>query len=78
MSIKSEIEQSIRGSSVQGVIDWIQAHEYEIDKIFVVMEFEDKTIDAAYSTGDVAVSLGLLELGKQIAIRSMDEESKAE
>ena len=63
-----------RGSSVQGVIDWLQEHEEEIDKIVVVMEFEDKTIDAAYSTGDVTVTLGLLELGKPIAIRTMDYE----
>lgn len=63
-----------RGSSVQGVIDWLQAHEEEISKVFVVMEFEDKTIDASWSTGNVTVSLGLLELGKQIVIRSMDYE----
>ena len=43
MSIKSEIEMEERGSSVQGVIDWLQEHEEEIDKIVVVMEFEDKT-----------------------------------
>ena len=74
MSIKSEIEMEERGSSVQGVIDWVQEHEEEIDKIVVVMEFEDKTIDAAYSTGNVTVTLGMLELGKQVAIRSMAEE----
>lgn len=74
MSIKSEIEMEERGSSVQGVIDWLQAHEEEISKVFVVMEFEDKTIDASWSTGNVTVSLGLLELGKQIVIRSMDYE----
>lgn len=74
MSIKSEIEMEERGSSVQGVIDWLQAHEEEIDKLVVVMEFDDKTIDAAYSTGNVAVTLGLLELGKPIAIRTMDYE----
>lgn len=74
MSIKSEIEMEERGSSVQGVIDWLQEHEEEIDKIVVVMEFEDKTIDAAYSTGNVTVTLGLLELGKQVAIKSMDYE----
>ena len=33
MSIKSEIEMEERGSSVQGVIDWIQEHEEEIEKI---------------------------------------------
>ena len=74
LSIKSEIEMEERGSSVQGVIDWLQEHEEEIDKIVVVMEFEDKKIDAAYSTGNVTVTLGMLELGKQVAIRSMDEE----
>ena len=75
MSIKSEIEMEERGSSVQGVIDWLQSHEEEIDKIVVVMEFEDKTIDAAYSTGNVMVTLGMFELGKQVAIKSMDEEN---
>ena len=74
LSIKGENEMGEPGSSVQGVIDWQQAHEEEIDKIVVVMEFEDKTIDAAYSTGNVTVTLGMLELGKQVAIRSMDEE----
>ena len=39
LSIKSEIEMEERGSSVQGVIDWVQEHEEEIDKIVVVMEF---------------------------------------
>lgn len=76
MSIKSEIEMEERGSSVQGVIDWLQAHEEEIDKLVVVMEFEDKTIDASYSTGNVTVTLGLLELGKQVAIKSMDCEEE--
>ena len=76
MSIKSEIEMEERGSSVQGVIDWLQAHEEEIDKLVVVMEFDDKTIDASYSTGNVTVTLGLLELGKQVAIKSMDCEEE--
>jgi len=76
LSIKSEIEMEERGSSVQGVIDWLQAHEEEIDKLVVVMEFDDKTIDASYSTGNVTVTLGLLELGKQVAIKSMDCEEE--
>ena len=63
-----------RGSSVQGVIDWIQEHEEEKEKNVDEMEIEDKAIDAAYSTGNVTVTLGMLELGKQVAIRSMDEE----